>query len=626
MRSQHDIQVLRMERDHQSRIAAQESALKAAKQKVLQLESAVEHSKNYREECSRKMAAVDEQLSHLQVLLSFQAKNALHVNSINKTTQEELRDAHAQVAQLQRSQGLLKREIKMMVPTSKLQSSEMARLNAENKLQAAAERVRVLEHSNAGLQQAYDTISSEHSAIKEMYMHLVGSLELPNELNDSNTSSVLTPRPEWPQAEGAVEGKLSGSTSQRVRQLKNLLCESQDELAFLRLQTDCECSFWQPIMAASDRIPHRLTKLLMFDQPVRNLHLTMAQVEERVTELWAGKYGEEDDHLKSLSMEAFITQNFQKKNTPTANRAELMYNLFHGLCVWGGASAELQLFRKVLEGRTEETVYFATDDLIGQVATAAAQRRDAADRDLLSPEDVRLAVKTIAPVKSVADAQALGYVLDAGVLAMGGWTELMESNLSGFDPEPKIEPYRKLLRAQALKERNEYLMHLRLQLEKVAYAAFVKDKQLQAAEIRQKLSEKLKEHEEMEQAVLFGGTESRPATPMTKDQIAIQAKALEALKTEIESADQRIAGLNGARPGNTTLGLPPGGWGGATVTLEEYKARLIAMDPDIPPMDLKTLCTQLYGHDGYVVKLSEAMACLERHPLQRHSVGVSKLQ
>ena len=50
-----------------------------------------------REEASRKMADIDDQLGHLQITLSFQAKNALHANAVNQTTQAELRDAHSQV-------------------------------------------------------------------------------------------------------------------------------------------------------------------------------------------------------------------------------------------------------------------------------------------------------------------------------------------------------------------------------------------------------------------------------------------------------------------------------------------------------------------------------------------------
>ena len=183
-----------------------------------------------------------------------------------------------------------------MVPASKLQASEMARLTAENKLHSASERIAALEASNKGLQQAYDTISSEHGAIKEMYMHLVGSLELPNELNSS--SSVLTPRPDWKQLESSVDGKLSGSSEQRVRQMSSMLEEAQNQLAFFKLQVDCRSPFWQPVVKLSAGVP----PLLVHSQPVRNLHLSMEQVEQRVAELWSSKIAEEDELLKALPM------------------------------------------------------------------------------------------------------------------------------------------------------------------------------------------------------------------------------------------------------------------------------------------------------------------------------------
>ena len=66
LQSEHQTMMLRMEREHTSQAGAKDQALTHAKQKVLQLEVAVEHAKNYREEASRKMADIDDQLGHLQ--------------------------------------------------------------------------------------------------------------------------------------------------------------------------------------------------------------------------------------------------------------------------------------------------------------------------------------------------------------------------------------------------------------------------------------------------------------------------------------------------------------------------------------------------------------------------------
>ena len=517
MRCQHETIMISMERDYASKFAAQDSALQSANRKVVHLEVNLDRAKNYREECSSRMAEVDEQLGHLQITLAFQARNSLHVTAVNESAQVELREARSQVNSYQKSTHLLKKEMKTMVPASKLHDSEISRLASEDKLQLAEERIAVLEASIKSLQQAYDTISSEHGAIKGMYIKLLHGADLGAdqrakafiELNDSAISAELTPRPEWGALEGSIRDDLSGSTEQRVRQLSSILQDSQNQLAFLRLQVDSSCAFWQPLTAAAPSVNEEMLPLLKFNEPVRNLHLTMKQVEDRVVELWNFKIDEPDDELKKLSMAEYIESSFDKKNIPATNRAELMYNLYHGLAKWGGASPELQLFRHVLEGKTEESVYWAAEEIPDRVASTATFLRDAADRDLLTLEDIHGAVRSVCPVKREVDLTALGHVLDAGVDALGGWEDLIPSNLSGADPEPLIEPYRRMLRAQWIRERDEHLSELRLQLETVAFGAFVEQMQDQAAQRKKMIVAKLNQHKELEKAALFS-TQSRP--------------------------------------------------------------------------------------------------------------------
>lgn len=141
------------------------------------------------------MEEIGSQLTYLQATLSFNAQQALHAQSVNQTMEQELQQSMSGLQAAQKSNTKLQREMKKMVPKDKLAESEKARVETEQKLQEALEQVEALTKANTQLQQAYDTMSTEHGAIKAMYIHVVGSLEGSldqHKLNPKEES--LTPR------------------------------------------------------------------------------------------------------------------------------------------------------------------------------------------------------------------------------------------------------------------------------------------------------------------------------------------------------------------------------------------------------------------------------------------------
>ena len=257
--------------------------------------------------------------------------------------------------------------------------------------------------------------------------------------------------------------------------------------------------------------------------------------------------------------------------------------------------------------------------MVSKVATTSAHLRDAADREVLSAADVANAIHIECPVKSRVDAEVLGYVLEAGVAVIGGWEELLPTHLTGADPEPSINQWTSMLRAQAIKERSEHLTKLTAALEAAAFGAFVRDCQKHAEETKRLIEAKLAEYEELERAALFG-TGDRPATPMAAGDAAVNTEAIEAIKGELAAAEERAVRLATAKVGSELLGVPVGGWGCAQVSRDEFQDQLTALDPDISPIDTKELTRRLYGEEGLVVHLSQALTALEAGPLHRHSM------
>lgn len=559
LQNKFDLTVAELERKHEGRTGAQEASIKNYQRKVMHLESQVEHSRQYKEECERQMEEIEGQLNHLQVTLSFNAQQALHVKSVNQTMESELQQTQSMLTKAQKAQSKMNKEMRGMVPREKLESAESARADAHQALQLAQEQAASLQSANAQLQQAYDTMSAEHGAIKAMYLKVVGSLELPNELNVEASS--LTPRPRWPSVADMIGlddcASLGASSEQRARQLAEKLKKAETELKTLRLRVANQSAFFEPLGSAAC-----VPVYLRSEKPVKNLHWSQEDVEETVSEMWS----EKGEKFNEETMDEYVAVYLKKNFMSDERRAQFMYNLWNGLAKFGASCMQLGALLDVLEGKAEESVFWSCTAVAQRVASGAADRRDAMGRDVLALEDVcestSGAVRSVCRVKSTKDLLALGHALLDDIKDLGGWDELTPNHLAGLEREKLM--FTSVLRSQTLKERLQFVREIQLHLEKV----------------------------------LFPSGEQPVVAKSTGTWFNAERKS---------NKEQRTT--------QTWV------WEGAQVTKAVFKEVVSKVDPAAPAINLENLSQVVFGEEDSVAEYGKVHAALLKVPLFRHSLG-----
>jgi len=439
------------------------------------LETNSKRQSEYNEEASRACEQLSNNLAHIMMQLSLNARLESDAQSQAASHALELKQAQDQVRALQGQVAQLIEKTENMVPKTLFQKTEVSRACAEAEKLQLEESLERTTKAHLQLQEAYDIISKEHSNVKTLYSSLVGSLELPNELSDD---APQTPRPSWDDAAATLScdlKDLGASTQQRVRSL----CSMVTSLDVAQRKLKLKSSFLPPFMQALG-VSEDVLSQLKYNGRVRNCLWTHQQVQATVADMWREKKELEDaGETKSLHD---IWSASLKATHGKGLGAEKAYNFWAGMLRYGERDPELQKVLQVLEGSLDPATLVLLNDSVNNVAKAASELRDADFRDCYIADDILKAVMLKYPTKSIEALTKLEFALKEDILNVGGLQDVTESLLAGhLEPGEKLLEFTKLLRNQMWYEREEHFLDIQRQIQ---LAIWEPGKEISASEFK----------------------------------------------------------------------------------------------------------------------------------------------
>lgn len=451
----------RITRAHERRVASLEKELKKAKEQMMHFKANDERQSQYNDEARRAVEQVAIDLSRVMMQMSLNARVEADAKAQAESHGAELLQSQDQVSALQGQVAKLLDEAQGMVPKSQYQKSEVARAVAEAERLEMEHTHRQTMDAHGALQEAYDTLSKEHSMIKSLYTSLVGSLELPNELGEGATT--LTPRPAWEEMAPLTGNprELGASTEQRVRSLGGTL--GQVRAANRMDQLKHSTTPFIPGLGKGPEVP----AYLQHEGVVRNHLWGWERTQTEIAELWRLKAEieerEEGDDLGSI--QEVVEESLTALHGATL-QAEKAYNLFVSTYKYAGRSSDLDIFREVLEGSLELDALDQIDRMVKEVVKAAEDHRDASGRDSWIEEDFLNALHACCPAKSENSKWKLIFALKEDVHHIGHISDITARHLQGdLEEAQTVLEFTKLLRKQIWEEHQECLMNIQRHLQ-----------------------------------------------------------------------------------------------------------------------------------------------------------------